>query len=132
MTKRPILLVEDNPSDIKLTQRAFAKSNIANELVVAEDGQAALDWVASYLERVGELPVASSVSPGEIRARLPVSPPEHGEPFEAVLRDLDEAILPGITQVWERREWEFQGEKEGIPGGDESNFRYTEKEKAAD
>ena len=42
MTKRPILLVEDNPSDIKLTQRAFAKSKIANELVVAEDGQAAL------------------------------------------------------------------------------------------
>ena len=45
MTKRPILLVEDNPSDIKLTQRAFAKSNIANELVVAEDGQAALNYL---------------------------------------------------------------------------------------
>ena len=45
MTKRPILLVEDNPSDIKLTQRAFAKSKIANELVVAEDGQAALDYL---------------------------------------------------------------------------------------
>lgn len=45
MTKRPILLVEDNPSDIKLTQRAFAKSNLANELVVAEDGQAALDYL---------------------------------------------------------------------------------------
>ena len=47
MTKRPILLVEDNPSDIKLTQRAFAKINIANELVVAEDGQAALDYLFS-------------------------------------------------------------------------------------
>lgn len=45
MNKLPILLVEDNPSDIKLTQRAFAKSNIANELVVAEDGQAALDFL---------------------------------------------------------------------------------------
>ena len=32
-----------------------------------------------------------------MRARLPASPPEHGEPFEAVLRDLDEVILPGIT-----------------------------------
>jgi hypothetical protein len=61
------------------------------------DGEAALDWVAGYLERVGELPVASSVSPGEVRAKLAPSPPEHGEPFEAVLRDLDEAILPGIT-----------------------------------
>lgn len=45
MTKRAILLVEDNPSDIKLTQRAFAKSHIVNELVVAEDGQAALDYL---------------------------------------------------------------------------------------
>jgi two-component system response regulator len=45
MTRRPILLVEDNPSDIELTKRAFAKSNIANELVVAEDGQAALDYL---------------------------------------------------------------------------------------
>jgi aromatic-L-amino-acid decarboxylase len=61
------------------------------------DGQAALDWVADYLERVGELRVASSASPGEVRAKLPASPPEHGEPFEAILRDLDEAILPGIT-----------------------------------
>jgi hypothetical protein len=61
------------------------------------DGEAALDWVAGYLERVGELPVASPVSPGEVRARLPPSPPERGEPFEAVLRDLDAAILPGIT-----------------------------------
>jgi aromatic-L-amino-acid decarboxylase len=62
-----------------------------------EDGQAALDWVADYLERVGELPVASSVSPREVRTRLPASPPEHGEPFEAIIRDLDETILPGIT-----------------------------------
>jgi len=61
------------------------------------DGDAALDWVAGYLERVGELPVASSVSPGDVRAKLAPSPPERGEPFEAVLRDLDTAILPGIT-----------------------------------
>jgi aromatic-L-amino-acid/L-tryptophan decarboxylase len=61
------------------------------------DGRAALDWVAEYLERVGELPVASSASPGEVRARLPASPPERAEPFEAVLHDLDDVILPGIT-----------------------------------
>lgn len=40
-----ILLVEDNPSDVGLTQRALEKSHIANELVVAEDGQEALDYL---------------------------------------------------------------------------------------
>jgi aromatic-L-amino-acid decarboxylase len=60
-------------------------------------GRAVVDWVADYLERVGDLPVASRVAPGEIRAALPPAPPEHGEPFGAMLRDLDEVILPGIT-----------------------------------
>jgi aromatic-L-amino-acid decarboxylase len=61
------------------------------------DGAAALEWAASYLERVGELPVLAQVAPGDIRAQLPASAPEDGEPFSAVLRDLDEIILPGIT-----------------------------------
>ena len=38
VTNRPILLVEDNPDDEMLTRRAFKKSNIANELLVARDG----------------------------------------------------------------------------------------------
>ena len=45
MNPKIILLVEDNPSDIGLTRRALAKSHVANELVVAEDGQAALDYL---------------------------------------------------------------------------------------
>lgn len=62
-----------------------------------EDGQAALDWVIRYFERVGELPVLAQVKPGELRSRLPDSPPEHGEPFADVLRDLDELVLPAVT-----------------------------------
>jgi aromatic-L-amino-acid/L-tryptophan decarboxylase len=61
------------------------------------DGAAALEWAASYLERVGELPVLAQVAPGEIRDRLPDAPPEQPEPFADVLRDLDEVLLPGIT-----------------------------------
>jgi CheY-like chemotaxis protein len=45
MKNKIILLVEDNPSDIGLTQRALAKSRIANEMIVAEDGQEALDYL---------------------------------------------------------------------------------------
>jgi aromatic-L-amino-acid decarboxylase len=61
------------------------------------DGQAALEWAAAYLERVGDLPVLAQVQPGEIRARLPAQAPEDPEPFSAVLADLDEVLLPGIT-----------------------------------
>jgi aromatic-L-amino-acid/L-tryptophan decarboxylase len=62
-----------------------------------EDGLAALEWVASYLERVSERPVLAQVDPGEIRARLPAEPPERPEPFADVLRDLEELLLPGVT-----------------------------------
>jgi aromatic-L-amino-acid decarboxylase len=61
------------------------------------DGHAAVDWAADYLKRVGELPVLAQVKPGEIRAALPASAPDEPEPFTAVLRDLDEIILPGVT-----------------------------------
>jgi aromatic-L-amino-acid decarboxylase len=62
-----------------------------------DDGALALEWVASYLERVGELPVLSQVEPGQIRAALPASAPDHPEPFSAVLNDLDAVLMPGLT-----------------------------------
>lgn len=62
-----------------------------------EDGAAALEWATSFLERVGELPVLAQVEPGELRARLPESPPEQGEPFSAVLRDVEDVLLPAMT-----------------------------------
>jgi aromatic-L-amino-acid decarboxylase len=61
------------------------------------DGQAAVEWVARYLEGMRELPVRAQVEPGDVRGALPSSPPERAEPFEAVLRDLDEVIVPGTT-----------------------------------
>ncbi len=60
-------------------------------------GHAAIDWVADYLDTVEARPVLSQVAPGEVRSRLPAHPPEKGEGFEAMLRDVDELILPGIT-----------------------------------
>jgi two-component system response regulator len=45
MNNKTILLVEDNPSDIDLTKRAFDKGHINNNLIVAEDGQEALDYI---------------------------------------------------------------------------------------
>ncbi len=61
------------------------------------DGAAALEWVASYLERVRDYPVLAQVRPGDIRAALPAEPPARPEPFAHVLRDLDAVLMPGIT-----------------------------------
>ena len=62
-----------------------------------EDGAAALEWAARYLERVGELPVLAQVRPGELSAQLPEAAPEQAEQFSDVLRDLDELLLPALT-----------------------------------
>jgi two-component system, response regulator len=60
LTNRAILLVEDNPSDVELTKRAFEKRNLVNTLVVVGDGQQALDYLfgaGAYAGRdVGNLP----------------------------------------------------------------------------
>jgi aromatic-L-amino-acid decarboxylase len=60
-------------------------------------GHAVVDWIADYQSRVESLPVLSRVKPGEIRASLPADPPSRGEPFEALLRDVEKLILPGVT-----------------------------------
>ncbi len=67
-------------------------------------GHEVVEWVADYMERVTELPIAPKVQPGEIRAKLPPQAPEEPEPFEALMRDLDEIVLPGIMH-WQSPGW---------------------------
>jgi len=81
-----------------------------------DDGAAALEWAARYLERVGELPVLAQVQPGEIRAKLPPHPPERPEPFANVLRDLDDVLLPGVTHWQHPRFFAYFGVTASEPG----------------
>jgi len=60
-------------------------------------GHAVVDWIADYQSRIESFPVLSQVKPGQIRASLPADPPKHGEPLDAVLKDVEQLILPGIT-----------------------------------
>ena len=60
-------------------------------------GHQVIDWVANYLENIEQYPVKSQVNPGHIATTLPMLPPEQGEPFEQLLSDVEEKILPGIT-----------------------------------
>lgn len=45
---RPILLVDDNPMDVELTQLAFRKSRLNNPIEVARDGEEALAWIPRW------------------------------------------------------------------------------------
>ena len=62
-----------------------------------DDGHAAVDWAADYLDRIDEFPVLAQVAPGDLTAKLPASAPEHAEPFANVLQDLDDLIVPALT-----------------------------------
>jgi aromatic-L-amino-acid/L-tryptophan decarboxylase len=60
-------------------------------------GHAVVDWIADYYSKIESYPVLSQVKPGQIRASLPTAAPAKGEPFEAILGDVEKFILPGIT-----------------------------------
>ena len=60
-------------------------------------GYRAIDWLVDYMASVEDRPVLSQSGPGDLRDRLPPSAPEQGEDMQALLEDLDEHILPGIT-----------------------------------
>ncbi|MGE5651415.1 response regulator [Noviherbaspirillum sp. UKPF54] len=45
---RPVLLVEDNPMDVDLTLRAFARRKLTNPVIVARDGEEALAWLPRW------------------------------------------------------------------------------------
>src|SRR4051795_11916621 len=66
-----------------------------------QHGHEVVDWIADYWGRLRDdptsFPVRSQVSPGDVRAALPTAAPEQGEPFSAILADLDRVVLPGIT-----------------------------------
>ena len=62
-----------------------------------QHGYAIVDWIADYRTRVADHPVMARTAPGEVKARLPQSPPEQPEPFERVLADLDTIVMPGLS-----------------------------------
>ena len=66
-------------------------------LTFHDDLTLATDWVEAYLAGVGDQPVAATIRPGDVRSALPSEPPQQGESFADVLRDVDELIVPGIT-----------------------------------
>ena len=62
-------------------------------------GHRLIDWIADYRTSIDTMPVRAQVKPGEIKSRLPQQAPEMPESLDQLMVDLQETILPGITQV---------------------------------
>jgi aromatic-L-amino-acid decarboxylase len=56
-----------------------------------------VDWVADYRARIAARPVRATTQPGDVRRGLPAEAPQHGEPFDAIMSDVDRVIMPGVT-----------------------------------
>jgi len=62
-----------------------------------EKGYRVFDLIESYFQKLESFPVLPKVKPGDIKNNLPASPPESGEDFETILKDVEDIIIPGIT-----------------------------------
>ncbi|MCP3751482.1 DOPA decarboxylase [Pseudomonas sp. SBB6] len=60
-------------------------------------GHQLIDLIADYRQGVGALPVMAQVEPGYLKAALPASAPTQGEPFENILKDIDQLVMPGLS-----------------------------------
>lgn len=58
-----------------------------------------VDWIADYRASVGDRPVRSEVVPGWVREELAGPPPESPESLDALMRDLSDVVVPGVTQT---------------------------------
>ncbi len=58
-----------------------------------------VDWIADYRAAIPGRPVRSEVAPGWVRARLEGDPPEAAERLADLIEDLDDVVVPGITQT---------------------------------
>ncbi len=62
-----------------------------------QNGHQLVDWVASFLAGIEDVPVFPNVEPGEIRRKLPAAPPAEGEAMERILADIDRVVMPGMA-----------------------------------
>jgi two-component system response regulator len=93
MRDKVILLVEDNPDDVKLTLRALRKSNILNEVVVASDGVEALD----YLFSTGKYSGGSTVRPQVVLLDLNMPRVNGLEVLQKIRADERTRLLPVVV-----------------------------------
>ncbi|MFQ5661275.1 MAG: pyridoxal-dependent decarboxylase [Gammaproteobacteria bacterium] len=78
--------MNDKPAGFHMDMETFRRN-----------GYAVIDWLVDYYRNVESYPVLAQVEPDAVRSKLPQRPPLRGESFEAMLRDVEDFILPGIS-----------------------------------
>lgn len=89
---KPILLVDDSSNDIELTLAALSENHLANEVVVARDGEEALD----YLYRRGIFRLRSTGNPAVILLDLKLPKVDGMQVLEQVKKDEDLKQIPVV------------------------------------
>jgi aromatic-L-amino-acid decarboxylase len=67
-------------------------------------GHQFVDWIADYFENIEKFPVLSRLEPGDVKKLVPAVPPARGEGMEAIFRDFERVVMPGITH-WQHPGW---------------------------
>ncbi len=94
MKTKSILLVEDNPDDVQLTLRALKKSKIMNEVVVAQDGIEALDYLFGTGKHAGR---DTKVQPQVVLLDLKMPKMDGLEVLQRVRSDERTKLLPVVV-----------------------------------
>ena len=97
---RSLLLVEDNPNDVELTLSALKEANLANEVIVANDGEQALD----YLFRRGRHVGRKTGQPGVILLDLKMPKVDGHEVLKQIRSDPELRLIPVVILTSSREE----------------------------
>ena len=95
-----VLLVEDDPRDVELTMTALGEYNLANEVVVARDGQKALD----YLYCQGEFSTRSNGNPAVMLLDLKLPKVDGLEVLQQIKSDPRLKLIPVVVLTSSREE----------------------------
>jgi len=99
-TLRPILLAEDNPNDVELILTAFESARLANEVTVANDGEAALD----YLYRRGAHAGRTTAAPAVVLLDLKMPRVDGHEVLRQIRDDPELSAIPVVVLTSSREE----------------------------